>query len=116
LRLETRAKMNKKQKLLTIVALITFVAIGACHYLAFESYPDYSAGKNKRVGSGDEVLKEMERPGTGRLQTVPVPDYREKLAWVKPKNAMLPDVITPWFMLGVIYTGLFFLLQNKRGS
>ena len=26
------------------------------------------------------------------------------------------DVKMPWFMLGVIYTALFFLLQNKRGG
>ena len=37
--------MNKKQKILTILALAVFVAIGACHYLAIRSYPDYSGGK-----------------------------------------------------------------------
>jgi hypothetical protein len=33
-----------------------------------------------------------------------------------PAHAVMSDVITPWFMLGVIYTALFFLLLNKRGS
>ena len=27
---------------------------------------------------------------------------------------MQPDVRVPWFMLGVIYTGLFFLLADKK--
>jgi hypothetical protein len=29
---------------------------------------------------------------------------------------IVSDVKMPWFMLGVIYTSLFFLLQNRRGS
>jgi hypothetical protein len=41
------------------------------------------------------------------------------LPWVEitdPTHAILPDVKMPWFLLGVIYAGLFFLLQSKRGS
>jgi len=33
-----------------------------------------------------------------------------------PSHAIVSDVKMPWFMLGVIYTALFFLLQNKRGG
>jgi hypothetical protein len=33
-----------------------------------------------------------------------------------PSHARLSDEKMPWFMLGVIYTALFFLLQNKRGG
>ena len=32
-----------------------------------------------------------------------------------PAYAMLPDVRMPWFMLGVIYVGLFFLLADRKG-
>ena len=106
--------MDKKQRVLTVIALVAFVVIGACHYLAFESYKDYSAGKQTLTGPADELFKEMERPGTGKLRTVPSWDYRKRLAWVKSNNAILSDVITPWFMLGVIYVGLFFLLAEKR--
>ena len=31
-----------------------------------------------------------------------------------PAYAMVPDVRMPWFMLGVIYTGLFFLLGDRK--
>ena len=31
-----------------------------------------------------------------------------------PSYAMVPDVRMPWFMLGVIYVGLFFLLADKK--
>jgi hypothetical protein len=42
-------------------------------------------------------------------------ENRPYLAWIEnPRNR--PDAKMPWFMLGVIYTALFFLLQNKRGS
>jgi hypothetical protein len=29
-------------------------------------------------------------------------------------TAMIPNVGIPWFMLGVIYVGLFFLLADKK--
>ena len=78
--------MNKKQKILTLAALVVFIAIGALHYLSV----GYPAGPH----------------GVG-------------LPWwyiTEPRDAIVPDVKLPWFMLGVIYTALFFLLQNKRGS
>jgi len=45
--------------------------------------------------------------------TLPIPWF-ERPSWGNP--AILPDAKMPWFMLGVIYTALFFLLQNKRGG
>jgi hypothetical protein len=33
-----------------------------------------------------------------------------------PRRAIVSDVKMLWFMLGVIYTALFFLPQNKRGG
>jgi hypothetical protein len=69
--------VNKKQKILTLVAVVVFIALGAFHYLTVEPYyfgnPEYW------------VFMPVARQGS------------------------LPDVRMPWFMLGVIYTALFFL-------
>jgi hypothetical protein len=122
--------VNKKQKILTVVTLVVFIALGALHYLAVKSYPDYSAGKHRedttwRNVTADEVLDSRVPAGAtqrGRYfqvpvkTQVPVPDYRSYWKWSDPKESMLPDVRMPWFMLGVIYTALFFLLQSKRGG
>ena len=77
--------MNKKQKILTLVALVAFIVLGALHYLKVEDYW-YLFGT---------PLKLRTSLGT---------------------DAIVSDVKMPWFMLGVLYTALFFLLQNKRGS
>ena len=66
------AAMNRKQKVLTIIALIIFLVIGAGHYLR---WPD--------------------------------PHF------VLPP-VMVPNMRIPWFMLGVIYAGLFFLLADRK--
>jgi hypothetical protein len=79
--------MNKKQKILTVVTLIVFIALGAFHYLKVKGFYHLT-------------------PTLG----VPI------LGTSDPAHAIMSDVITPWFMLGVIYTALFFLLLNKRGS
>jgi hypothetical protein len=31
-----------------------------------------------------------------------------------PTESFIPDVHIPWFMLGVIYVGLFFLLADRK--
>jgi len=36
------------------------------------------------------------------------------LEFVDSKKSMLPQVATPWFMLGVIYASLFFLLADRK--
>jgi hypothetical protein len=69
--------MNKKQRVLTVIALITFVVIGACRYLRFDQL--------------------------GNLKWV-----------VNTYYATIPDARPMWFMLGVIYVGLFFLLADKK--
>jgi hypothetical protein len=79
--------MNKKQKILTVVTLIVFIALGAFHYLKVKDFYHLT-------------------PTLG----VPI------LGTSDPAHAIMSDVVTPWFMLGVIYTALFFLLLNKRGS
>jgi hypothetical protein len=79
--------MNKKQKILTLVALIVFIALGAFHYLAVTDH--FYLTPNRWV---------------------------PLLGISAPSHAIVSDVKMPWFMLGVIYTALFFLLQNKRGG
>jgi hypothetical protein len=45
--------MNKKQKLLTIVALVVFIAIGALHYLQVEkTLPINTPGLGARMSAG----------------------------------------------------------------
>jgi hypothetical protein len=81
--------MNKKQKILTVVALVVFSVLGALHYLRATDYfffPHVTRG----IIVGFEITS--------------------------PKDAIVSDVKMPWFMLGVIYTALFFVLQNKRES
>jgi hypothetical protein len=77
--------VNKKQKILTLVALVVFIVLGAFHYLAVTG--SYYLTPNRWV---------------------------PLLGTSVPSHAIVPDVRMPWFMVGVIYTALFFLLQNKR--
>jgi hypothetical protein len=99
--------MNKKQKILTILALAVFVAIGACHYLAVRSYPDYSGGKYReetkwREPTADELIEVAHKAKDTGIDSlpnriavtahVPVGDKRRYLTWVEPQYAMLPDV------------------------
>jgi hypothetical protein len=71
--------MNRKQKVLTIIALIAFVVIGVGHYLN-PGYRVVNRGAYQQVES----------------------------------TVLIPDVRMPWFMLGVIYAGLFFLLADRK--
>ena len=79
--------MNKKQKVLTVVALLVFIALGAFHYLTVTHF--YYLTPNRG------------------LPLLGISD---------PSHAIVSDVKTPWFMLGVIYAALFFLLKNKGGG
>jgi hypothetical protein len=120
--------MNRKQKVLTVFALIAFAVIGECHYLAWIPHEDYSAGKYReettwRMLTYEEGVSGKTPAGTtehdGFLQVpttskIPIADYHSTLEFVNPKRSMLPQVATPWFMLGVIYAGLFFLLADKK--
>ena len=77
--------MNKKPKILTVVALIVFIALGAFHYLTVKDFYHLT-------------------PTLG----IPI------LGASDPTRAIVSDVKMPWFMLGVIYAALFFLLQSDR--
>jgi len=84
--------MNKKQKILTIVALVAFAAIIALHYTEFHSEQYYGVGPYHR-----EI----------RLAQY---NYTHKAY----REALIPYVQMPLFVLAVFYTGLFFLLAKKR--
>ena len=77
--------MNKKQKILNVVALIVFIALGTFHYLTVKDFYHLT-------------------PTLG----IPI------LGTSDPTRAIVSDVKVPWFMLGVIYAALFFLLQNDQ--
>ncbi len=81
--------MNKKQKILTLVALVVFITLGALHYLRVTDYFFF--------------------PHATRGVAV-------RFATTSSKDAIVSEVKMPWFMLGVIYTALFFLLHDKRGG
>ena len=83
--------MNRKQKVLTIIALVAFVAIGVCHYLGFKTYLDYTKPRQQTY----EIL-------------------RSGWEWTVSEESIVPDVRIPWFMLGVLYVGLFFLLTDRK--
>jgi hypothetical protein len=72
--------VNKKQRILTFLALVVFIAIGAFHYLAVTDF--YYLTPNRGV---------------------------PLLGISDPSRAIVSDVKMPWFMLGVIYSALFFL-------
>jgi hypothetical protein len=145
--------MNRKQKVLTIIALIAFVVIGACHYLDCGFYQpepvypwrEYTHQQSSHRISGAEFVKRLldqggytDSKGQYQLYTKDaaelgfIPDeaklwfqiteeprgyirvWKPYFRMVDPTSAMIPDVRMPWFMLGVIYVGLFFLLADKK--
>ena len=90
--------MNRKQKVLTIIALIAFVVIGACHYLAIASYAPWIFWVDPKIKAPAGFY--MGGGGGGGVAS--------------PTEPLISDVRMPWFMLGVIYTGLFFLLADRK--
>jgi len=76
--------MNKKQIVLTVIALIAFAVIYALH----------------RLGYGHYFVE-----GGVRFGWWLVPH---------PNAAILPDATTPSIILGVIYVGLFFVLADRK--
>ena len=154
--------MNRKQRVLTILALVAFVVIGALHYVQWprivlfqheaipyteweettwaevkwkgttDGYPEHpeiyfkdvterhQRALAKQLG-GDEVI--LPTPPDDAKAWLP----REKWWWGKPiwspqlrlalagrYDMAIADVRLPWFMLGVIYAGLFFLVADRK--
>ena len=88
--------MNWKQKILTILALSAFLAIGYLHMAQvgsrYPSYPPLSPSQANEVYRGERTLHEI-APG--------YPGY-------------VPHPFTPWTMVAVTYAALFFLLASRR--
>jgi hypothetical protein len=157
--------MNRKQKVLTVIALIAFVIIGAFHYLRWPPLHLVNYEIKKRVvnwelldwqKAKEQIQRNEEKwfsddafdsafahvatftrgyvdifgnwqsyTGTGSLPrnakvwipelgTFNEPHLNVWVDFTNPLYAIVPDVRVPWFMLGVIYTGVFFLLANRK--
>jgi hypothetical protein len=163
--------MNGKQRVLTVIALIAFVVIGAFHYLEWPpimlfgqrlipytrweelTWKEAASKTNYRYVTGNPMLPyfqgaikrqlayeesmglhnrytadgkrtftdaEVGIPRDDAKAWVPIETEMAKTIWnphfngTDPPYAMIPDVRMPWFMLGVIYAGLFFLLADKK--
>jgi hypothetical protein len=83
--------LNKKQKILTVVAFVIFAGIIAGHYTV---PPGRSSEPGFYLGGGGGWY------------------YLD----LSTKYGLIPDVRLPIFALAVFYAGLFFILQNKRPS
>jgi hypothetical protein len=85
--------MNKKQRVLTVIALIVFVLISVGHHVAIRR--DYQT--LEWVDDNDFL-----------------PDYNGPGLSVRQDRQFVPHLERAWFMLGVIYAGLFFLLADRK--
>jgi hypothetical protein len=85
--------MNKKRKILTILALVAFGAIIALHY-TYSSSVQLVIPWNIEVYSGG---------GKGR------PPYLSRLVFIE-------DIRMPLFVLAVFYAGLFFIMGERKAS
>jgi hypothetical protein len=86
--------MNKKRKILTVVAMVAFGAVVALHYVGFDPYPHIRPPSYK-----------IERPIRGRshYETTTVMN-----------DNVINDVRMPLFALAVFYAGLFALLGDDK--
>ena len=141
--------MNKKHKVLTILALIAFVMIGACHYLQWPPISLFRMAWIPSIEWEEHSWKEVkpwqddahhyehvrydgypehpeiyftdENPSDDAKAWVPVRRWygrdvsSPRINVTQDRNdMMIADVRMPWFMLGVIYVGLFFLLADRK--
>jgi hypothetical protein len=125
--------MNKKHKILTIVALTVFAAIIGLHYVGFEppgrrimTVSEFLASRASPQGKAVDFRN---LPGTESYSSsfnVSDIDFQRSNSptiehgwylkvgdrWYVP----IKDVRMPLFALAVFYTGLLFLLQDKGAS
>jgi hypothetical protein len=99
--------MNKRQKILTIVALAAFAAIIAVHYgsVYFGDYPHTEIRQWHYY---------TDFRGPQRAEPV-ISEHH----WERPELRSTPaidDVRMPLFVLSVFYTGLFFLMATPKGN
>jgi hypothetical protein len=104
--------MNRKQRVLTVIALIAFVMIGTCHYLDASLYTTQSALDNPGTTDYSWNWETRFAPYVRIVDPTPIKSVYQHNKLVSP--ALIPDVRIPWFMLGVVYVGLFFLLADRK--
>jgi hypothetical protein len=99
--------MNKRQKILTIVAMVAFSVIVALHYGRF--YPgDYPHTERRwRVYTDFKVTT---------VEPISVEEHHFRLPSYSTWSPAIQDVRVPLFALAVFYTGFFFLLATPKGK
>jgi hypothetical protein len=90
--------MNKKQKILTILALVAFGAIIALHCFGF-TYENPNQNYPKFAGYQNGMVTIAPLPGAG---------------FYFQHSPLIHDVRMPLFVLAVFYAGLFSLLGDKK--
>ena len=119
--------MNKKQKILTIVALVVFTAIIGLHYVGFEppgrrlmTVQEFFAWRASPQGKAVDFAH---LPGKKFDATWDTIDFQRthspeiKHGWYLKTEAywvIIKDVRLPIFALAVFYAGLLFILGGKR--
>jgi len=81
-----------------------------------KAHPDKNAKNYLSVDPNDPRLDGSTRSFqvTSKIWVERDLQYSQRLALTEPEGAFVTDVRIPWFMLGVIYVGLFFLLADKK--
>jgi hypothetical protein len=98
------------------------LVIGAGHYLSwppmeFHDSQQRTATPEEQVQQRKEYVQRYDEKSAkaadtiGYFKTVVYQEWRPHLMLDDPA---IPDARIPWFMLGVIYVGLFFLLADKK--
>ena len=116
------AAMNRKQRVLTIIALIAFVVIGACHHLGwppmeFHDSHQRAATLEEQVQRRKEYVQRYDEKSAKAADTIEyfkTVVYQEWHPHLMLDDPAIPDVRVPVFMLGVIYVGMFFLLADRK--
>jgi hypothetical protein len=98
--------MNKKRKVLTIVALVAFGAIIALHYGSVY-FGDFPHASPQRWPYQNNVTKEWH-----------IKNWTLQHHWERPEfrtnYPALKDIRLPLFVLAVFYSGLFALLGDTK--
>jgi hypothetical protein len=112
--------LNKKRKILTVVALAVFSVIIVARY---HGLPQYEAKHNyvyvQKIGEDTDWISKYHGKILSRTSSRFDPQDEdieiEWPGWLRLNNRLLDDVRMPLFVLAVFYAGLFAILgDNKR--
>jgi hypothetical protein len=96
--------MNKKRKILTIIALAVFCVIIALHYIELYQHSySYDVWVEEKY-TIKEILEGKSKP----------PHFEQRFqpgVWLPP---LIQDIHMPLFALAVLYAGLFLILGPKK--